>query len=327
MTLAAIIVIALVSAIAAQQLRASTQSVTRLADHVRAEAGLTAAEQTAIYLALTEPMTVNGIDVGGQASVLGSGGVAGRMVAANGSPYRYGDGVVRLYGGQSFLNLTSTDPEALSDALAVFGVPESEHDVMYAELLDFQDADDFKRLSGAEAADYDEPGLPPNRPLRDVLEVCAVKSWRGSAVCSDRGRLLLLGRARDTDPVPARLASLPLLTAISGDEERAADAFARYASGAWREFARIGAPQFDVVRDPLAAASVPGPELVIVSHSFDGTDARYTAIELTPGSVQSPFLIRGRYAIAGDYAQRALRIESPSDVTPLPEPSANAFGR
>lgn len=331
MTLAAIIVIALVSAIAAQQLRASTQSVTRLTDHVRAEASLLSAEQTLIYLMLTEPMGMRGVEVGARGDVMTNLDTTGSTpVPANGTPFRLNKNepiFVRLLAPQSFLNLASANEQALSEALSLFGVPDADHQAMFAALQDYQDDDDFRRLGGAEASDYEVQGLPPNRPLREVLETCSVKGWRESAVCADRGRLLLLGAVRDNDTLIPRLTSETLLGEIQGDSERAADAFERYASGEWRSFDQIGAPEFDAIRDPLGGGGTPGPQLIIISHSAAGTNARRTIVELTPNSLQSPFRIKSRYAIAGTYVENALRIERPSDVTPLPEPTANAFRR
>ena len=105
LTLAAIIVIALVAAMAAEQVRSSTRTVTQLVDQMRSRTEMVSAEQTLIYTLLTEPMTMNGISIGGQSDVtslvLGTGGLQDTtdVIRANGQAYRYGEGsvVARIY--------------------------------------------------------------------------------------------------------------------------------------------------------------------------------------------------------------------------------------
>lgn len=331
MTLAAIIVIALVCAVAAEQLRASTASVSRLADQVQTRASLISAEQTLIYLILTEPMSARGVEVGGRGdAMIGVDTTSSVPVSANGAAFRpseEGAAIVRLLSSQSFLNLASTNFQGLSRALTLLGVPASEHQAMFAALQDYQDEDNLRRLGGAEASEYDEDGLPPNQPLRHVLEVCAVQGWSESEVCADRSRLLMLTGLRNGDGLSPRLASKILLSEILPDPEEAAYAFERYAAGDWRTFDQIGAPEFDAVTDPLAGSSFPGPTLTIISHSPDGQNARRTELEITPSSLQSPFRIKSRYVISGPYAQSALRIENPADATPLPQPPGDASRR
>jgi hypothetical protein len=330
LTLAAIIVIALVAAIAAEQVRSSTRTITALSDQVRSRTSLISAEQTLIYEMLTEPMAVDGIAIGSQSDVtlLAMGSSASSpdssVVRANGSPYQIGlptPVIIRLYDDQSFLNAASSDPAYISDILSLFGVPRTDHSRYAATLRDYQDEDDLRTLSGAEASDYDQPGLPANKPLRDALELCAIKYWEDSPVCDDAGRLLLTLRARRTDRLNPRLTSEALLGLLmpEASPEAITEAHTNFATTSYTRFAQIGADAFDIVRDPLSTLTAPGPILTLITHTPDAGMAQRTVIELTPNSLISPFVVHSKYAIGGDYTQNILRIERIDDVAPLPQ--------
>lgn len=335
LTLSAIIVIALVAAIAAQQVRASTRTVIALTDQMRDRVRLESAEQTLIYELLTEPIIMDGVSVGGTNDVAslimgdarGPVATTGSIIFTNGAAYRYGapDAVIiRAYDDQTFFNAASNDAEYISDFLDVFGVPDSQHDRLIATLRDYQDEDDLRSLGGAEAGDYDQPNLPSNIYLRDALELCAVKFWSETAVCADEGRLLLTMRARANDRLSPQQASEALLSLMLQHEgtNAGANAFARFSSRELTQFSQIGHGTFDESSDPLNAIMAPGPFFTLISHTRDATIARRTVIELTPNSLIAPFVVHSKYAIGGDYSQNTLRIESIDDAAPLPQPPA-----
>lgn len=337
LTLAAIIVIALVAAMAAEQVRSSTRTVTQLVDQMRSRTEMVSAEQTLIYTLLTEPMTMNGISIGGQSDVtslvLGTGGLQDTtdVIRANGQAYRYGEGsvVARIYDDQAFLNISSSDPAYLSDIFHLYDIPRTQHARLIASLRDYQDDDDLRTLGGAEAPDYELDGQPTNQPLRDVLEVCAVMHWSDTPVCEDRGRLLLTARTRGSDRLSPRLASEAMLALMRPDLDRAAigDTFESFAQQQLTAFDQIDQGRFDVVRDPLSTLTSPGPYLTLVTQTPDASVVRRTVIELTPESLISPFVVHSKYAIGGDYSQNILRIESIDDVAPLPQTPSLASER
>lgn len=337
LTLAAIIVIALVAAMAAEQVRSSTRTVTQLVDQMRSRTEMVSAEQTLIYTLLTEPMTMNGISMGGQSDitslVLGTGDLqnATDVIRANGQAYRYGEGsvVARIYDDQAFLNISSSDPAYLSDILYLYDIPRAQHARLIASLRDYQDEDDLRTLGGAEASDYELDGYPTNQPLRDVLEVCAVMHWSDTPVCEDRGRLLLTARTRSSDRINPRLVSEAMLALMRPELDRDAvnDTYAMFAQQQLTAFDQIDQGRFDVVRDPLSTLTAPGPYLTLITQTPDASVVRRTVIELTPESLISPFVVHSKYAIGGDYSQNILRIESIDDVAPLPQTPSLASER
>lgn len=332
LTLAAIIVISLVAAMAAQQVSRSTRTITELFDRMRSQTEMASAEQTLIYQLLTEPMTQQGVATGLQSDltslVLGdfSSVSPDSVIKPNGRPYRVGDYpvIVRLYDDQAFLNIASLDPGYLSDVLRLFGVPGEQHARMIAALRDYEDDDDLETLGGAEASDYAQQGLPPNTPVRDELEVCAVLHWGDSNICQDTNRLLMTTRIRTSDTLNPALTSEAMLDLMAPNalREEISDLFYRYSEGQYTSYAVIGQERFDFIRDPLSTFSSPGPFLVTVVHTLDGAQAVRTVIELTPNSLNSPFVVHSKYAIGSEYSQRVLRTESIDDVAPLPQSPA-----
>ena len=330
LTLAAIIVIALVAAMAAEQVNRSTQTIIELTDRMRARTSMISAEQTLIYELLTEPMTLDGVALGqvsdAASLIFGSAPsvVGDALIRANGQAYSFGTPTVitRLMDDQAFLNAASLDPGYISDYLDLYGVPREQHARLIATLRDYQDEDDLRSLGGAESSDYDAPGLPRNAPIRDALELCAVMNWAETSVCQDPGRLLLTMRVRSSDQLNPRLASPSILSLMNPHQERAAldETFRLFSAGQYRQFSQIGMARFDLIRDPLSGFTSPGPYLALVTHTPDGSIATRTVIELTPNSLNSPFVVHSKYAIGGDYSQNVLRIESLDDVAPLPQP-------
>ena len=338
MTLAAIVVISIVAAIAAEQVQSSTRTISALADQMRARAGIVAAEQTLIYELLTEPMTQQGVAVGMQSDSLNMflgnnpDTPTESIIYANGNAYRYGRTnpvITRIFDDQSFFNATSSDPGYLSDVLSAYGVPRTQHARMTAALRDYQDEDDLRTLGGAEASDYDLTGLPSNEPLRDALELCSVMYWSETALCEDPGRLLLTFRNRAADRLSPALASEAMLSVLMPDADRStiAETFRLYRNRQLSAFSQINHDELDQIRDPLSIITLPGPHLTLVTHTPDAQVIQRTVIELTPNSLNSPFVVHSKYAIGGAYSQNILRIESIDDVAPLPQTPAIAAER
>ncbi len=73
--------------------------------------------------------------------------------------------------------LLENDRQTLKNLFRLWGLPVTEVDPVLDALLDYVDADDFKRLNGAERADYEKAGIegmPANRPFRSVEEMAGV---------------------------------------------------------------------------------------------------------------------------------------------------------
>ena len=334
MTLAAIIVLSLIASIAANEVRRSNQAVANLADRASVSAQLASAEQTLIFSLLTETMGPFGLRSGisGVAQAFGATAQADsaitELVLANGSPYQVpGTEVfVRLYAPEALFSFATTSDGALKRILDSFDVPPINQDRLIAKLADFQDEDDRVNLGGAERSSYPSQSPPPNRALRHESELCAVLDWAQTPVCEDLGRLALLSTVAQQDQLNVRLLSEQTLGFLLADpfllEDTTRDVYNRIVSGEVRQFREIGLEAFDERFDPLLGGSTPGPRLIIVAHDRNGRFVRRSDLELTLGSATSPFFVHSKYAIGGDYVERALRIETNENVIPLPPPSS-----
>lgn len=336
MTLAAIAILAMVSAMAAYQLERSSQAITALNDHTRAHTELLSAQETLIYLLLTETMGISGIQPGLTTTQRLFGvsdnediDLSGRVLA-NGTPYHLEgtDLFVRLYDPQGLITFSGQSETGVKRALSGFQIAQTQQDRMAATLADYQDENNIRRLGGAEAVHYpDDLAPPPNRRLREPLEVCAVLGWQDSVVCEDPGRLLLTTSIRNNEHLNPRLVSREVIGQLYGDpflqQDETQAAYERLTSGQVTRFGQLGFPEFDANTDIFSISGPPGPDLIIVTHTRDGKIAWRSRVRLTTGSVISPFFIQSKYAIGSDYVERVLRIEGGQDVAPLPEPGSN----
>ncbi|MHA6288831.1 hypothetical protein [Maricaulis sp. CAU 1757] len=331
LALASIAVIAIVSTVAARQVQRSAGAITALADRTSQEVDMISAEQTLLYLLLTEPVNAYGLNIGGSAdsALFGTTGNAtpgAPGLPADGSPFRYSDTdtLVRLLDDQSFLNIATLDERIQARNLALFGIPGAEASRLAAVLADYQDQDDFKRLGGAEAAEYGDAPPPPNRPIGDALEACGALGWDETPLCTDPARMLMLARVRTTNNLNPRLVSEPMLRAMLEDPATAHQAKRAFEVGEYTSFAAVGRPEYDQELDPLSGPSFPGPTFVILTHPSSGTPLRRTVVDINLGSSIAPFFLRSKYVIGGEYARSVMVVEGAESVEGIPEPAANA---
>ncbi len=341
MALAAVIVIALVTAVAAQQVRSSSNALITLSDAAARERAAFSGEQAFVFAMLTEPMTVEGLMYGGEQVnpgllALGAGPAAsseGTLFRADGSAYLApsaadgGELVVRLFDNETFFNVAGGTERDIEQTLLSLGVERARVGGLAAKHVDFRDEDDQRRLGGGEAPSYDDPSLPPNRRLRDPLEICMIAEWRDAGLCEDRSRLLLLATARANNVLNMRVASRPLLQTLIEDEDEVRETLERIRNGRITRFEDIGLPGFDTASDGLSVATPAGPDLVLFTHPRSGVPARRTALRLTPQDLTSPYEVMNTYIVGGEAAARFLRVPENAELIGLPDAGEDAGAR
>jgi len=342
MALLAVIVIAVVTTAAAEQVRSAASGVIRLADAAARDREAASLEQTLIYQLIAEPTNLNGLDIGGVPGQMNyrslglevdrTAGVSGVTIRADGEPYAGPPGagsglIVRLLDQEAFINLGAGAPADLQRALDLLGLEREETVRLAAALADYQDFDDLRRLSGAEAPAYDDPDLPPNAPLREPLEVCRVAGWADTRLCREPGRLLLLAEVRTSSALNARFASPMLLEAAFDEPEDAAQARRLIQSGAAVRFADVGRPELDGAADPFDTAGGVGPGLVVLIHPRDGAPVRRTSLRLTPQDLTSPYEVANRYTVGGAAIARSLEVPESVELFELPDAGQDAGAR
>ena len=327
LALAAIAIISLIAAVAAARIESDLAATRDIAQTVEIDAEAKSAEQTFIFLALTEPMTGDGLAIGGSSARLarfglddsGAGASVGAIVRPDGSPVQIESldrAIIRYADIQAFLNATPNDPVGGELLLEAFQTPQTLRPSLIAALLDYQDPDDVRRIGGAESRDYDNPEQITNEPLRGPDEICAVKGWAETAVCSDRGMLLLLSRPRPSSELNARFATRPLLRRILDDNAEAETALSLRSTMPTLRFSDLGAATFDRVLDPAIVTSGPRTRFSLITQTRDAAYLVRADVHLTPGSRSRPFAISGRYRIGGLKARDEMRI-GPDDEVPV----------
>ncbi|MBI1392944.1 MAG: hypothetical protein GC152_09415 [Alphaproteobacteria bacterium] len=123
---------------------------------------------------------------------------------------------VRLQDEAGLLNLNILDQVALERLLRNLGAKEEAARQLAATLHDFIDADDLKRLNGAEASEYERAGQmpPPNRDLNQVSEAFSAFGWSSELPAGAAGRLAeLTSTASATTPFNLNTAPQDVLRA------------------------------------------------------------------------------------------------------------------
>ncbi len=116
-------------------------------------------------------------------------------------PYAHGNITLQLMDQQGLMSLRFVDRLRMERLLALFGVPLEQHPLLIDSLEDYIDADDLRRINGAEAPQYRARGLPApaNVPLRNTTELLNVMGWREqSGLWQDERFAQLLTTARVT---------------------------------------------------------------------------------------------------------------------------------
>ena len=117
-------------------------------------------------------------------SVYGLGRLPAEAIALDNRPYLGAAASrVRLQDNRGLLNINGVSDESLHRLFTVLGVAPERRAGLIDKLRDYIDADDLRRLNGAEAPDYVAAGLPP--PPNDLLitpfETRGILGWRDVA--------------------------------------------------------------------------------------------------------------------------------------------------
>jgi hypothetical protein len=328
LVLASIVVISLVTTMAADKVRLGNARAADMVSRGNTEIAQHSAEQTFLFLALTSPASFEGLEVGalrrpgGDLQLPSAEPDRLSLVPANGTAVIFGEQpvVLRYLDQQAFVNLTGIEPFYQETRYDILGIDRSLHPTIQAQLGDFQDEDDLTRLGGAEANAYEQPGLPANRIIFAPLEACAVPALAGQDICTIPERLLLLTEPRESAHLNVRLASPFLLAAMTDKGEVLGR---RGLTGEDRRidsFAAIGWPEFDSLLDVSHLPSPPTNHFVLVTHDTHAVSVRRTSFELTPGTTGRPYVIRSRYRMGGDFVRETLKLPDTETSRRLPEP-------
>jgi len=86
---------------------------------------------------------------------------------------------VTLQDQSGLLSLIPTDRKSLRRVLLSNGISEKDTNIAVDSILDWMDKDDFQRLNGAEAMDYNVTGFPRNDHIQHISELRNIKGVSG----------------------------------------------------------------------------------------------------------------------------------------------------
>lgn len=146
--------------------------------YTRATVATASAKAEAIFSIATQPLTQGGF-----------GESADKLMVPDARPYlSSGNALVSVQDLRATISLNFPDRSFLRSYLLANGVPFEQTDRLIDVLEDFVDADDLRRLNGAEKADYQALGLPPPPDdwLRSVTQLRQMPGWRDYPDLLDR---------------------------------------------------------------------------------------------------------------------------------------------
>lgn len=169
LTLGVLAAVIIAATFIAESVRISLQTAKAANDRAEAEEKLFNARAEFLFRMATDPRGVHGL------------GALDAPLKLDGSLYKDDDDVlVQVQDARGLFSLAGVAPDTLVSLLRSFGIASDEALAMVDVLNDYTDADNLRRLNGAEAADYEALGLPPprNQPLISPSELRAMPRWR-----------------------------------------------------------------------------------------------------------------------------------------------------
>jgi general secretion pathway protein K len=107
-------------------------------------------------------------------------GPPGNEIVLDDRPYSNEGTTIQLQDTRGLININLASDGQLQGFLGAMHVPADQRSHLIDTLRDYIDADDFRRLEGAESAEYTALGLPPprNMALFSPLELKSIIGWR-----------------------------------------------------------------------------------------------------------------------------------------------------
>jgi general secretion pathway protein K len=243
----------------------------------------------------TTPMSVNGL-----------GFAPGQAIALDDRPYR-GEGrdSLLLQDDRGLLNLNYADDDSINRLFGVLGVPYDQRNWLIDTFKDYIDEDDFKRLNGAEAREYEAAGLPRPRNERLVTpeETRNILGWRDLPPLWQNGGLPELTVTSTSVGLNPNTAPWQVLITLPGVT----------AEAAWN---MIAVREQKAIQSPDQAAllmGVPTVSLMLQVFTFPSNSVRITQgvagqawalrynVSLTPNGDHAPWRIDYHYKIESFY--------------------------
>lgn len=168
LTLWVLAAIAIAAAYFGERVQASLRLATARQDQTEAQIALGNGRAELLYRMAVTPVSRYGL------------GDRPNVIKLDDRAYADAGTVVQLQDAAGLINLNGFTDDFMTRLLGRFGVAENRRAALIDALRDYADADDLRRLNGAEAAQYrsiGRPDLPRNAALVSTMELRDVYGW------------------------------------------------------------------------------------------------------------------------------------------------------
>ena len=250
-------------------------------------------------------------------SVYGLGPTLQSAIALDDRPYRgTGDDTVRLQDSAGLINVNFVQPEMLLRLLGQMGVPAENRDVLLDTLNDYTDTDDFRRLNGAEAAEYRARGLlpPPNDFLVTPWQLQNIIGWKEQTTLWKDQRLFEIVTTARVLSFNPNTAPREVLATLPGSSLENADSLIRLRTvNPFTRLSQLGSLVDRARMDSDSVFFVPSNTVQLTQESDKIPGALRSQIVLTPQGSRAPWRI--------DYSLRtsvSSKVPNTNELPPLP---------
>lgn len=168
LTLWVLAAIAIAAAYFGERVQASLRLAAARQDLAEAQVALSNGRAELLYRMAITPVSLYGL------------GDRPNVIKLDGRDYADAGTLVQLQDAAGLINLNAFSDDFLARLLGRFGVADDRRAALVDALRDYADADDLRRLNGAESAQYQaigRPDLPRNAALLSPMELRDVYGW------------------------------------------------------------------------------------------------------------------------------------------------------
>lgn len=260
------------------------------AERMQAMLGFADTQAELIYRMLTNPMSFEGV------------GLKPHAIRVDDSLYRgAGATLVSIQDTRGLFNLNFMPDDRLSRLLQALGVPPLEAARLVDTLRDYTDADNLRRLNGAEAAEYAAAGLPPprNADVLTPLDLRNVLGWAERPELWGRRSIEALTTTARVTGVNPNTAPLEVLLTLPGVTRESAELLLRLRRERTLfepDFIRFGQAEPGTMFLPTLV--MPAATLRVTHYAPKVNWAMRYSVTLTPRDPQGPWRIDHAYRVA-----------------------------
>lgn len=315
LTLWVLVAVAIAAVYFGERVQTSLRLATARQRSLEAQIALFDARAEVLYRLSTSPLQRQGL------------GDLPFLIRLDDRPYLESGSIVRLQDGAGLLNLNSSADAQLMKLLGLAGVPESDRSALVDALRDYVDADDLRRLNGAESAQYRAMGrndLPRNAPLLSVEELRDVYGWSTQASLWKDTSWLDFVATQGAPPLNLNTAPWQVIATLDDVTPEAARAIVARrevepVDVGWLD--RMLGTRYDTAPSPVVAF----PSAVIrVTQQVPGVPGglRYN-VELTARGVFAPWKITDFHRLESPPPNEGPEQRAAAPSASSPQPSAN----